>query len=67
MNDQYRLACYLLYGTDSLEREFNGTTDNTQVIIWKKDGREIARSEGGKHTYTPEFKQLFLDRINELF
>lgn len=51
-----------------LEKETNGRTDSEQVIIYKKDGVEMFRSEGGKHTISsPEFKKLIIEKINELY
>jgi hypothetical protein len=56
-----------LFNILELEKEFNGFTDTRQVIIWKKDGEEVCRSENGKHTVSPEFKQIIIAKINELY
>ncbi len=49
------------------EKEFNGFTDNRQVIIWKFDNKEVMRSESGKRTAAPLFKELAIKKISELF
>lgn len=70
MNDhlKFQIACAFLHGRYcEFEKTYNGKTDSTQVIIWKKDGKEYVRSVGGTLTYAPEFKQLLIDKINELF
>ena len=45
----------------------NGQVDHTQVLIWRVDGQEIGRSEGGNHIMTPLFKKLVLNRLDELY
>lgn len=56
------LQSYLDFTTES-----NGHVDNRQVLIFKVNGEEIGRSEGGKRTMTPLFKQLVINKINEAY
>ena len=64
-----QIANILLYGeySDIFDKEYNGFTDNRQVIIWSKDGKEFCRSESGRHIYSFEFKKMCCDKIIELF
>jgi hypothetical protein len=45
----------------------SGHVDSRQVLVYFKDGEEIARSENGKHTYTPRFKELCHELVDEIF
>ena len=56
------LQSYLDFTTES-----NGHVDSRQVLIFKVNGEEIGRSEGGKRTMTPLFKQLVINKINEMY
>jgi hypothetical protein len=57
---------FLLFGIET-EKEFNGFSDSRQVIVWKHQGEEIVRSEGGQVTTTPKFKELALQVIEDGF
>ena len=46
---------------------YNGYADNRQVLVYFKDGEEIARSEGGVRTYTPRFKELCHQLVDRMF
>ena len=46
---------------------YSGHVDSRAVLVYFKDGEEIARSEGGVRTYTPRFKELCHELVNEIF
>jgi hypothetical protein len=50
-------------------KEYNGHTDTKQVIVWyiveNEVDVEVARSEGGKFTTTPRFKELAIQVLQE--
>jgi len=46
---------------------YSGHVDSRAVHVYFKDGEEIARYENGKHTYTPRFKELCHELVNEIF
>ena len=45
---------------------YSGHVDSRAVLVYFKDGEEIARYENGKHTYTPRFKELCHELVNEM-
>jgi len=45
----------------------SGHVDSRAVHVYFKDGEEIARYENGKHTYTPRFKELCHELVDEIF
>lgn len=45
---------------------YSGHVDDRAVSVYFKDGEEIARYENGKHTYTPRFKELCHELVNEM-
>ena len=45
----------------------NGYIDNRQVLVYFKDGEEIARSENGVCKYTPKFKELCHMMVDRMF
>jgi hypothetical protein len=45
---------------------YSGHVDSRAVHVYFKDGEEIARYENGKHTYTPRFKELCHELVNEM-
>jgi len=45
---------------------YRGYVDSRAVHVYFKDGEEIARYENGKHTYTPRFKELCHELVNEM-
>ena len=45
---------------------YSGHVDSRAVLGYFKDGEEIARYENGKHTYTPRFKELSHELVNEM-
>ncbi len=49
------------------ETESNGFSDSRQVLIWRVCGEEIGRSENAKHTMTPLFKELIINKLNEIY
>ena len=50
-------------------KEYNGLTDNGQVIVWylveNEVDVELARSEGGTFTTTARFKELAIQILQE--
>jgi hypothetical protein len=46
---------------------YNGYVDSRQVLVYFKDGEEISRSEGSARTYTPRFKELCHELVDEIF
>jgi hypothetical protein len=49
------------------EKTQNGHVGSQQILVWLKDGEELARSEGGKRTYTTKFKELCHQITDKLF
>lgn len=49
------------------EMTYNGYVDSRQVLVYFKDGEEIARYENSVMTYTPRFKELCHELVNEIF
>ena len=45
----------------------SGHVDDRVVLVYFKDGEEIARYENGKYTYTPKFKELCHELVDEIF
>lgn len=45
---------------------YSGHVDDRAVLVYFKDGEEIARYENCKHTYTPRFKELCHELVNEM-
>jgi hypothetical protein len=41
--------------------------DGRAVLVYFKDGEEIARYENSVKTYTPRFKELCHELVNEIF
>lgn len=66
MNHKTYILVHNLLAALDAEREFNGHTDSRQVIVWSKDGQELARSEDGELTYTPKFKEMTMQMVNEM-
>ena len=46
---------------------YNGYVSDKAVLVYFKDGEEIARYENTKTTYTPRFKELCHELVNEIF
>ena len=45
---------------------YNGYVSSKAVLVYFKDGEEIARYENSKKTYTPRFKELCHELVNEM-
>jgi hypothetical protein len=45
---------------------YSGHVSNKAVLVYFKDGEEIARYENSKKTYTPRFKELCHELVNEM-
>jgi len=45
---------------------YSGHVDSRAVLVYFKDGEEIARYENGKHTYTSRFKELCHELVDEM-
>lgn len=45
----------------------SGHVDDRAVLVYFKDGEEIARYENSVKTYTPRFKELCHELVNEIF
>jgi hypothetical protein len=56
-----------LLGLLEYTTESNGFADSRQVLIWRVNGEEIGRSENANHTMTPLFKQLVIEKLNEIY
>ena len=46
---------------------YSGHVDDRAVLVYFKDGEEIARYENSVKTYTPRFKELCHELVNEIF
>ena len=46
---------------------YSGHVDSRAVLVYFKDGEEIARYENSVKTYTPRFKELCHELVNEIF
>ena len=47
--------------------KYNGYVDSRQVLVYFKDGEEIARFANGVRTYTPRFKELCHQLVEKMF
>jgi hypothetical protein len=56
-----------LLGLLDYTTEPNGYSDSRQVLIWRVNGEEIGRSENAVRTMTPLFKQLVIEKLNEIY
>ena len=45
----------------------NGHVNSQQVLVYFKDGEEIARCENGVSKYTPKFKELCHKMVDRMF
>ena len=45
---------------------YNGYVSAKAVMVYFKDGEEIARYENSKKTYTPKFKELCHELVDEM-
>ena len=45
---------------------YSGHVNDKAVLVYFKDGEEIARYENTKTTYTPRFKELCHELVNEM-
>ena len=45
---------------------YSGHVSDKAVLVYFKDGEEIARYENCKKTYTPRFKELCHELVNEM-
>ena len=45
---------------------YSGHVSDKAVLVYFKDGEEIARYENTKTTYTPRFKELCHELVNEM-
>lgn len=66
-HEAYCLAHQLMQRLFDVETESNGFSDTRQVLIYRVDGQEIGKSEGGKTTMTPLFNELCTKRMAEIF
>ena len=46
---------------------YSGHVDDRAVLVYFKDGEEIARYENSMKTYTPKFKELCHKLVDEMF